>query len=160
MSNMKDYLGVKMLKARPMTLGDYNAYRGWGIPANENPESEGYLVQYADGYESWSPRVAFESAYLPLADATRITQAEVDAFLLPAEDNQLDEKTTIVKINTVTGFVQYEVSSCVEPADYDHAVGVAVARTRIRDCIWPMLGFVLQWGRYGLNGNGAQGGTQ
>lgn len=60
---MKEYIGTKMIQAKPMTRGDYNKYRGWQIPADENPEDEGYLVKYKDGYESWSPKEAFEEAY-------------------------------------------------------------------------------------------------
>lgn len=60
---MKDYIGTKMIQAKTMTRGDYNKYRGWQIPADENPEDEGYLVKYKDGYESWSPKEAFEEAY-------------------------------------------------------------------------------------------------
>lgn len=60
---MKDYIGTKMIQAKPMTRGDYNKYRGWQIPADENPEDEGYLVKYKDGYESWSPKKQFEEAY-------------------------------------------------------------------------------------------------
>ena len=60
---MKQYTGTKMILARPMTRGAYNEYRCWTIPANENPEDEGYLVQYEDGYVSWSPKEVFEKAY-------------------------------------------------------------------------------------------------
>lgn len=60
---MKKYIGTKTLHAKPMTRGEYNAYRGWTIPANENPADEGYLVKYYDGYESWSPKAVFEEAY-------------------------------------------------------------------------------------------------
>ena len=60
---MKEYIGTKMIQAKPMTRGDYNKYRGWQIPADENPEDEGYLVKYKDGYESWSPKEVFEEAY-------------------------------------------------------------------------------------------------
>lgn len=148
---MKSYLGVKVLNAKPMNLGDYNTHRGWAIPADEDPKRDGYLVMYPDGYESWSPKDAFESAYLPLENSTKITQAEVDAFLAQGNAQQLDSKTTLVSINTVTGFIQHEVSSCVDPANYDHNLGVELATKRVKDRIWPMLGFVLQWGRYGLN---------
>ena len=41
---MKKYVGTKQIEARPMTRGDYNNYRGWQIPAEENPADEGYLV--------------------------------------------------------------------------------------------------------------------
>ena len=60
---MKQYIGTKVIEARPMNRGEYNEYRGWTIPTNENPADEGYLVKYPDGYESWSPKAVFEEAY-------------------------------------------------------------------------------------------------
>ena len=60
---MKTYIGTKIIDARPMTRGEYNIFRGWQIPENENPEDEGYLVKYPDGYISWSPKEVFEEAY-------------------------------------------------------------------------------------------------
>jgi hypothetical protein len=68
-------IGTKVILARPMTRGAYNDYRGWTIPANEDPLEEGYLVEYTDGgasnhvnhagYVSWSPKDVFEAAYRP-----------------------------------------------------------------------------------------------
>lgn len=60
---MKKYVGTKVIEAKPMTRGDYNEYRGWQIPLNENPADEGYLVKYSDGYVSWSPAYVFKEAY-------------------------------------------------------------------------------------------------
>jgi hypothetical protein len=60
---MKQYIGTKIIMAKPMTRGEYNIYRGWTIPENENPADEGYLVKYSDNYESWSPKEAFDEAY-------------------------------------------------------------------------------------------------
>lgn len=60
---MKQYIGTKMIQARPMTRGAYNEYRGWPIPADDNLEDDGYLVRYPDGYESWSTKDVFEEAY-------------------------------------------------------------------------------------------------
>lgn len=67
------YLGTKVVHAVAMTRGAYNLYRGWEVPKDENPEDNGYLVEYADGgapnvkghtgYVSWSPREVFERAY-------------------------------------------------------------------------------------------------
>lgn len=69
----KTYIGTKVVHAEPMTRGEYNKVRGWEVPANENPNDLGYLVQYADGqetnvpgytgYVSWSPRDVFERSY-------------------------------------------------------------------------------------------------
>ena len=61
---MKEYIGTKIVKAEPMNLGDYNNYRGWTIPEDEDPDREGYLVKYPDDYVSWSPKEIFEEAYV------------------------------------------------------------------------------------------------
>ena len=53
-----------------MTRGEYNTYRGWAIPENENPADEGYLVVYPDGYESWCPKAQFEEAGRPIDGMT------------------------------------------------------------------------------------------
>ena len=60
---MEKYVGTKVIEASPMMRGDYNNYRGWQIPEDENPEDAGYLVKYSDGYVSWSPAYAFEESY-------------------------------------------------------------------------------------------------
>lgn len=72
---METYLGVKLIQAEPMTRGEYNEYRRWDVPADEDPSDDGYLVEYLDGgrsnhpahtgYISWSPKDVFEKAYRP-----------------------------------------------------------------------------------------------
>lgn len=69
------YLGTKLINATPLTRAEYNALRGWTVPADENPADDGYLVEYLDGgqanvpgfsgYVSWSPKDVFERAYRP-----------------------------------------------------------------------------------------------
>jgi len=65
---MEKYIGTKGIKARAMNRGDYNKYRGWDIPADENPADEGYLVELEGGchYISWSPADVFDAAYKPM----------------------------------------------------------------------------------------------
>ncbi len=65
---MKNYIGTKRIEAEPMTRGDYNKYRGWTIPADKNPEDEGYIVKYSNDYISWSPKQAFEEAYSEIGE--------------------------------------------------------------------------------------------
>lgn len=67
---MKKYIRCHVVEAEPMTRGDYNKYRGWEIPANENPADEGYHVVYPDGYESWCPKAQFEAAGRPVDGMT------------------------------------------------------------------------------------------
>jgi hypothetical protein len=52
-----------MICARSMNRGAYNEYRGWIIPADENPEDDGYLIRYTGGHESWIPKEVFEVTY-------------------------------------------------------------------------------------------------
>jgi hypothetical protein len=67
---METYIGTKIIKAEPMTRGAYNEYRGWTIPENENPNDDGFLVEYSDSYVSWSPEHAFNEAYRPMSGLT------------------------------------------------------------------------------------------
>lgn len=77
---MEEYIGTKVLKATPMTRGEYIRYRGWDMPSNEDPADEGYLVEYKDGgkpndsrhegYISWSPKDVFERSYRPTQGMT------------------------------------------------------------------------------------------
>lgn len=71
---LNKYIGTKLIEAKKMNLGDYNNYRGWKIPEDENPNREGYLVKYPDGYESWSPKEIFEQAYNKLNMTTDIPE--------------------------------------------------------------------------------------
>ena len=57
---MSKYIRMHQVEAEPMTRGEYNKKRGWQIPANENPNDEGYIVSYPDGYVSWCPKAQFE----------------------------------------------------------------------------------------------------
>jgi hypothetical protein len=67
---MEQYIGTKLLKAEPKSRGDYNLLRGCTIPENENPEDAGYLVEYIDGYISWSPKVQFDTTYRHIDNLT------------------------------------------------------------------------------------------
>ena len=60
---MERFIGTKIVYAEPMTRGEYNLFRGWQIPADENPDDPGYKVVYSDDYVSWSPAAAFDEAY-------------------------------------------------------------------------------------------------
>lgn len=149
--SVRTFIGVKMLEAREMTLGEYNTYRGWTIPADEDPDRPGYLVRSPDGYKSWSPKEIFEASYFEMdGDGTRVTPAMVDRFRGEVKASRLDPKTTLVSAECLTGFTQHEVSSCVDPANYDEAIGKSLGQTRIDDTLWLCLGFVLQWAKKGL----------
>jgi hypothetical protein len=73
---MQKHYGTKLVQAKPMNRLEYNNFRGWALPSDENGADAGYLVEYLDGgkpnvegfagYVSWSPKEQFEAAYQPL----------------------------------------------------------------------------------------------
>lgn len=77
---MNTYIGTKYIKAKPMTRQEYNDYRGWELPADEDGNDAGMLVEYVDGgksndprhdgYISWSPMDVFHRAYYPVTGMT------------------------------------------------------------------------------------------
>ena len=63
---MKQYIGTKIIEAAPAIRKGGKVYEeDWPIPRSMEPEEAGYRVRYPDGYESWSPKSAFEDAYRP-----------------------------------------------------------------------------------------------
>lgn len=70
---MKVYQSHKTVAANPMSRLDYNIYRGWGLPDDEDGTDEGYLIEdlyggksnHPDhmGYISWLPKQQFDEGY-------------------------------------------------------------------------------------------------
>lgn len=67
---MKAYIGAKVIKAEPRTRFEHY---GAIVAGHDAP---GYRVVYPDGYESWSPKAAFEEAYRELSVHERALVAE------------------------------------------------------------------------------------
>ena len=71
---MKNYIGVKIVKAMPGTMAEAQAMKN-GCSAETQKklfkksgteDCDGYIVKYSDGYISWSPKDVFEKAYREL----------------------------------------------------------------------------------------------
>lgn len=70
---MRQYIGTKVINAKPMNRLEYNQFRGWVLPEDENGADDGFLVEYVNGgkantseyqgYVSWSPAEVFVEAY-------------------------------------------------------------------------------------------------
>lgn len=67
---MEEYIATKLYYAKPMTRQEYNDFKGWLLPSDEDGSDAGYIVQYADGYISWSPVKQFEEASRPTVGMT------------------------------------------------------------------------------------------
>lgn len=76
----KIFRSHKLVTATPMNRLEYNQYRGWELPEDENGVDEGYLVEYLDGgqsnhpghegYISWSPKEQFDNGYSEVEGTT------------------------------------------------------------------------------------------
>lgn len=147
---MDSYIGTKLIEAKPMKLGDYNRFKGWPIPADEDPQREGYLVKYSDDYISWSPKEVFEKAYLKvdenknLPSGVSIGKEMVDDFIVDYEIFTKKGKITIVIATLKNGFTIVESSACVDEKNYDEEIGAEICKERIKNQVWNHLGFLLQ----------------
>lgn len=146
------YLGVKLIKARKAWRinGSAIVYDMNRMVQHDDVVDEGYEVEYPDGYKSFSPKDVFEKAYYQILDPTKISEGDVLGFMKQGYSLRLGEKITVVLDTTITGFDTIGTSACVNPNNYDHAIGEGIARRDIKDKIWGHLGFVLQWAINGL----------
>lgn len=160
---MKQYIGTKIVEAGPayrvdgkvVTLAENKVPCGYKV-------ERGYKVRYADGYESFSPAVVFERAYLPLevngklkTEAPSISAEMVDRFIDHHETVTMGGKTTVVRAVLKNGFEIVESASCVSAENYDEELGEEICMERIRNKIWELLGFLLQTAVGGVNGEAA-----
>ena len=63
-ADFKNYVGIKLIKAKPATWSE--AQLALKRPVSEKdpaPDTPGYLVQYKDGYLSWSPKDIFDESH-------------------------------------------------------------------------------------------------
>ena len=77
--SMVAFIGTKSVLATTMTRGEYNEYRGWNIPENEDPFDAGYLTEdpagqknteQLNGYVQWLPVSEFDRTYRPNGNLT------------------------------------------------------------------------------------------
>lgn len=79
-TNFKSYTGTKTVKAQPMTAEEAqkSGARITDDTVAENDGRPGYLVEYPDGYRSWSPKEIFDAAY-------RLSETYVDRMKIELE---------------------------------------------------------------------------
>ncbi|MBB6716360.1 Gp49 family protein [Clostridium gasigenes] len=147
---MSKYIGIKLVDATEMKLGEYNDFKGWTIPEDENPDTDGYMVKYSNNYISWCPKEQFEKSNLKVEDNPKLPSGVsigpkmVKDFIRSYEVIERDGKTTIVHATLVNGFKLTEASSCVDPSNYSKEIGIQICLEKIENQIWGLLGFLLQ----------------
>lgn len=130
------YLGVKCVTA-------------W---VEEKNGKEGYGIKYPDGYISWCPKEAFEKYYFKISRNDKLCEEDIDNFINRGKINveQRNDKSTLVEVLLPNGWIDWEVSSCINPDNYDTELGKKYALENIKHRVWKSLGFVLQWAYKGL----------
>ena len=110
---MKKYVGVKLIEAKPMTRGDYNNYRGWTIPKDEDPKDEGYLVKYSNDYESWSPKNPFDESYREY-DANALPQTALGMISRDYKERfKAEYEQLVIRYNGLNRMIENWVRGCL-----------------------------------------------
>lgn len=75
-----------------------------------------------------------------------VTQAQINAIIDDAniEVKTILDKCTVVACQLPNGFIIIESSACVDPANYDEALGAEICMKRIINKLWELEGYVLQ----------------
>ena len=102
--HLKTYLGTKTVKACPMTRIDAEQELDRIINPARNDE-DGYLVEYKDGYRSWSPKSAFEEAYRTAS--TFIDRMHIECDELAKRRDSLHDFFNTPKFKELDNFDQY-----------------------------------------------------
>lgn len=142
---MDQFIGVKRVNAKAMKRGEYVAFRGWELPADENGADDGYLVEYHDGgaantaayagYVSWSPRDVFERAYRLLPPIDHLPAHEQRVVIEKAElDERLSKLSAFFGTPIFTGLDEEERERLAAQAramgDYSRILGDRIAAFR------------------------------
>lgn len=75
-----------------------------------------------------------------------VTQLQIDALMA---GSQFDvetyfDKVTVVVAKLPNGFTIVESSACVDPVNYNEAIGVEICKKRIENELWQLEGYLLQ----------------
>lgn len=60
------------------------------------------------------------------------------------DTTKMGRKTTVVCMTLPNGFEIVETSSCVDPDNYNHEIGVDICTSRLKDRLWLLEGYRLQ----------------
>ena len=81
-----------------------------------------------------------------------VTKERIERLMKTAkfETSTVFGKCTIVAAQLENGFVLVESSACVDPANYDAAMGERICKDKIKERLWELEGYALQKGVYKL----------
>lgn len=148
---MKKNIGTKTIMAMPMAKSEAEKVLNRSL-ADAKGGEDGYLVEYPDGYKSWSPKETFEEAYKvadTYLDRMRIEYADVKervlklhTFLMSEEFRALPKEKQ-AKLQAQYGAMSAYVEilgqridvAKMEQKQQDAAQAVAAAAQKIRESL-------------------------
>lgn len=132
---MKKYIGTKIIEAEPREGAD---------------RRDGYKVVYKDGYSSWSPKEAFEEAYVAIEDIpNRLTPELLDGKIVQQDLITVPgTTTTICVLHLQNGFTVMGKSACIDPKEFNEDIGASIAFEDAMNKVWELEGYLLAQRRY------------
>ncbi|WP_419810816.1 crAss001_48 related protein [Bacterioplanoides sp.] len=129
---MDQYIGTGRGLSKEMSRKEYNDYRGWELPADENGSDEGYLIEYIDvgkpnhpdhqGYVSWLPKEVFKRTYRKNGTVLERLTVELneagerldslEAFMETDEYRELSQELRALMVTQFYSMQAYAASLC------------------------------------------------
>ena len=141
---MQNYIGVKLVKAMPMTVGQFNIHMDNERTSVEESKKTGYLVEYDTGYQSWCPKQQFDEANR-LCDAMTFGHAieamkqgkkvaragwnGKDMFIYYVLANEYKTTTEVGYNEFGNGLVKCGAYICMKPANGPLVIGWLASQT-------------------------------
>lgn len=152
MRESRTYIGVKKLKATPMTRGEFADFKQQ--PYEGESSDEGYLVEYADGYKSWSPKDTFDAAYLEVQDDRTLGIVAAQSMVHDVQAAKVNDNAVTVQVMTRCGAVFHETAyTDTSPANEDQ--WNLLSEAAMQRCLVKVaehLLFIQKWANNGLGG--------
>lgn len=81
-----------------------------------------------------------------MTEVNYVPKETIDALITQSEITvkTFFGKTTVVAMKLPNGFVLVESSSCVDPLNYDEAIGVQICKAKLESRLWELEGYRLQ----------------
>lgn len=145
---MKQYIGKKTIMAKPMAKSEAEQVLNRSL-ADAKGGEDGYLIEYPDGYKSWSPKETFEQAYKvaeTYLDRMRIEYADVKervlklhTFLMSEEFRALPKEkqaTLQAQCGAMSAYVEIlgqRIDEAKMDQEQQEAAQAAAAEQKMRD---------------------------
>ncbi len=151
---MSRYINIHCVQAEKMDYREYLKATTGLDEINPSIENEkGYAFENEKGVFVWLEKTEFEKKHLKVSKFNTINQRIVDEFIKKDSDilvQKIGDRTTLVQVELINGFVITETSTCVDIDNYNKQIAYDICMRKIKGKIWELLGFLLKTGIEGV----------